>query len=480
MRSNNLFYQKKELVKTFLLLVAGIFLCKVTLGFSYAIFVFLLLIFLVMRKTEGTMNILFFATVSMGLGRYFIPFTVAMLVSQKLVLTIAAFFLVLKVFGRHQSRVITPLWSLVPYLVYIVIVSQVGWCPVISNLKWLLFVMVFFALYGGAVNVMVDRSDVRKLRVMLLSLSTFVLLGSILSIPFPAISQMTTEEYLLNPDAVSLFRGVTCHSQSLGPYVAMFSTFLFGDLLFNLQKRDNLYLLLLLTGPFLIYKTSSRTAMASYAAGMLFVAYLAMRSRMVNRRLRSKIMFHTVVGISMAGLFVLAVPTIREKIVRFVVKNYSGDNTFESANILSSRQNKLDLAIENWRRSPFIGNGFQVSEDMKYIQIRGIRDMLSAPVEKSTWIYAILEEGGIFGMALFLLFIIVSLGLLIKNHAYIGASLLFEMLMINMGEFGIFSPSSIGGAFWCMVFFALVFDYKRNQSQMVRPAYYRPVGMGMP
>ena len=64
----------------------------------------------------------------------------------------------------------------------------------------------------------------------------FFILGSIVLIPFPAISQLSGAEYveaMKRGGALSLFKGMTMHSQSLGPCVAVIFSVLFADFVFS-------------------------------------------------------------------------------------------------------------------------------------------------------------------------------------------------------------------------------------------------------
>ena len=461
MDNNTQFYSRKELVKSVTYFIAFIVLCMVTNGIAFALLLPITFFCVLTNKNESLLYLLFIATTAMIVGTFFIPRSLPMVISQKVLMLSAAMFLIVHIFGRLNVYLV-PLLSLLPYILFMVAVSQVGWAPIVSNLKLFLFTMTFFALLGASAKLMSTRYDIRKLRTKILTVSIFIIFGSIFVIPFPGISEMNAELVLLNPDIISLYQGVTYHSQALGVVAAMLGTLLFADFIFSIQRKDWLYYALILGCPILIYKTASRTGLASYFAGMAFVGYFAMRSRMVARswRLRlTTIVWSLVIGISIS---ILVLPFMREKVAKFITKNYSGDTTLVSENIMGSRQAKIDFAIENWKHSPIIGNGFQVTEDMKYKQMDSIKDILSAPVEKSTWIVAILEEGGIFGMILFCIFIIVTLSTFIRQKAYIGAALLFEFLVVNLGEFGIFAMSAEGGMFWCMVCIGLVFDYNRK------------------
>ena len=222
--------------------------------------------------------------------------------------------------------------------------------------------------------------------------------------------------------------------------------------------------------------------MGSYVAGMAFVTFFAMRSiGMIKTKWRRAVTNFMLTVIVLGSISISVVPPLRDRATRFLLKSYSGETAISKEVILSSRAAVLDKTLYNWREKPLTGNGFQVSDQMVNMQINGIKDMLSAPIEKSTWTYAILEEGGVIGMILFSLFLLTSIGLMLKRHAYIGASVLFTFVMVNFGEFGIFSMSAEGGLFWCMVFMGVILDYKRYvvmRQRDAQAAFERSIAYG--
>lgn len=482
MSGDNTFYDKKSIAKNLMWLVLLFTACKFSRGFAFALLIPITLAFIMQGRNTALLFVIFISAAAMVVNPYFMPHSVAFVVSQKVLMLLAAFILSLQVFGRRHSALITPLLSLFIYLVYMVFVSQGGWAPAISNLKLFLFTMIYCAYYGCAVRVIEDRSDDQKVRTMILTLGMFYIFGSILLMPFPGISYMSGEEILNNPMTISLFMGATNHSQALGPTVAMFSVLLFADLMFSIQRPDKLYMLMLFLAPFILYRTSSRTAMGSYVAGMAFVTFFAMRSiGMIKTKWRRAVTNFMLTVIVLGSISISVVPPLRDRATRFLLKSYSGETAISKEVILSSRAAVLDKTLANWREKPLTGNGFQVSDKMVNVQIKGIKDMLSAPVEKSTWTYAILEEGGVIGMILFSVFLLTSIGLMLKRHAYIGASVLFTFVMVNFGEFGIFSMSAEGGLFWCMVFMGVILDYKRYvvmRQRDAQAAFERSIAYG--
>ena len=94
---------------------------------------------------------------------------------------------------------------------------------------------------------------------------------------------------------------------------------------------------------------------------------------------------------------------------------------------------------------------------------------LSAPVEKSVWVSAILEETGIVGFSVFLFFILTVFFRGNTNRCYIGNTAFLTLLVANMGEFTVFSMSYTGGFQWAMVFVGYMFDAIRNRAQRTMP-----------
>jgi MFS family permease len=273
-----------------------------------------------------------------------------------------------------------------------------------------------------------------------------------------------------------LFMGVTGQSQTLGPLVAVVATFLLADWLFNVKKWSWLYALLFACTPILIYKTGSRTAMGTYLAGLLFVFFFFMRARGLGARWKERVLaLGFFVGL-VAILSLFATPSMRASVRDFAFKWDKGEEVTDKTTwdkLTSTRQGKVDEMRENIADSPAIGNGFQVSKEMQYLEVRDFSQLLSRPVEKGVWIYAVMEEGGYFGMTLFLLFLLVVFTSLLSRRAYVTVVVFAVFIVSNFGEFSIFSMSGIAGIFWALVFVAAVFDaqtIRQRQRLMLAPA----------
>ena len=102
---------------------------------------------------------------------------------------------------------------------------------------------------------------------------------------------------------------------------------------------------------------------------------------------------------------------------------------------------------------------------MKNLRIKDGKQLLTAPIEKGVWVTAVLEEGGVIGWIIFVVFLMACIYKSIRRGAYIGASCLFLCVLTNLGEFTFFSMSYTGGFTWAMVFVGLALDIRKMKDE---------------
>ena len=465
-------YDKKLLMQGLFGLLLLVVAMKVSGGAGFLLIFPLVLIGFSKNKTNLLFWCILATTVLTMTNANIAPKGSIFTIANRLIYLLVGGVMVLQVVGQRTSKLMTPLLALLPYLAYMAIVSSVGWQPIVSYLKLSLFTIVFFAFYSVSnATILRAQFDVVRLRSIFLCFACFMIVGSVCLLPFPGIATMSAEYYISQglpiPEG-SLFMGMTWHSQALGPLVAIMSAMLLADLLFSVKRWDKLYLLLLFLSPLLIYKTGSRTAMGTYAAGLFFVTLVFMHARGVGAKWKGKALSALFLIGMLGGLAFMATPSMRQSAVQFLFKTRGAEVAKESKtfeNVLSSRQGLIDHAIKNFHESPWIGNGFQVSEKQKDMRIVSWKQLLAAPIEKGVWVVAVLEEGGIFGMALFCLFLLIAFYCLLSRQAFIGAAGLFVLVVSNFGEFTFFSMSGNGGMLWAMIFVCITLDAARLKQE---------------
>ena len=443
-------------------------LMKVTNGSGFVVVIPIVIWGLIARKTESLFFWLLMSVCAIIANGYIIPKNAVFAWSQRSLMLGLGTCMAINVMVYPKHIVMKPYLGILFYIVFMFFSSAQGWCPPISFLKLILFTVVYFSYFGVANQVGINpQVSTKRVRSVMLAVSILFVFGSVAVIPFPSLSQLRHEDFVDNPFTLSLFIGMTNHSQCLGPVVSTISVVVFSDLLFAVKKWDVLYLLILLCCPYLVYKTSSRTGMGAYLLGMLFVVYLFMQARGVGSRWKSRAM--TAIMVFLLGLiFAMAcLPGVQKSARRFLLKTVesSGSSKVTSEVVLSTRQGLIDKSLYYFRKSPVFGNGFQVSEKMVGLKIKGVTSILSAPVEKGVWVSAVLEEGGIIGWFLFVCFLFSCIVISIRRRAYTGAACLVVCMLTNLGEFTFFSMSYTGGFVWAMVFVGLALDIRKMKDE---------------
>lgn len=463
-------YEWKTIVRYAVIVVATMLLGKVTSGLAIAVCLPILVLSAIARDkpVELLFWTLFMTFFSLG-NRNLISNNAITILTARVTLILMAGILSMNLISKNRSvaKLVSPFWGIFAYIFWECAVSAQGWQPTVSYLKLVLFFVIYLALIccTNRVN-RSTRMNAKLLRSAFLGFICVVIFGSVL-LRRSGLAQLQGEDALravLAGETTSLFTGMTCHSQVLGPLAAQLGVFVLADLVFSIKKFDKLYLAIILCCPVLIYWTSSRTGMGTLIAGVGLVMFFAFRARGLGNAWKQRLTTLAILGSIVVGLGVVAVPQVREGVMRYVAKYGSKSERITTEDILSSRQGKIDGMIASIKEKPLLGNGFQVSEQMQYEKRSGFSEYLSAPVEKSTWIFAITEEGGVIGMILFTGWVVYLLFALASRHAYMGASMMFTFLVANMGEFSIFSMSYVGGFSWALVFTAVCFDVQRLKS----------------
>ena len=479
--------QESYNTKTFWKCLFGIVLIsafmKITGGSGFIIVPMLAFWGVITGNTRTVMFSLMVANCALLGNAYFFPKGIVFNLAHRGMMVFLGVCVAAKVFGGRQYDIVTPFMWLIPFLIFMMLPSAFGWAPMVSFLKLFLFIVVYVA-YAGVAKMAMSSSNnnIQHYRAMLLSVTAFFVIGSLVIMPFPSISFLNAADLASDSEfmaaisegrVVSLYKGMAFHSQALGPLISVLCVFLVGDLLFNIQRPDKLYIVMIAICPYLIYKTSSRTAMAGLIGGVAIMWFLFRNSRQIHWTWRAKILRLANLIVLFMIITMATLSNVRGEIARFALKYSSTEQAEVSAeNIMSSRQGLIEKALYNWSKKPLIGNGFQVSEAMASQKREGIKDYLTAPVEKGVWITAVLEEGGIVGLVLFCVFWISAVIALWSRNYYATASMLLSLIILNMAEFTIFSMSGIGGFIWAVVFVVAILDGAHKREEM---EYYSPI-----
>ena len=465
---SNEFYDLKIIKKSVLTILAVFLAMRLTGGAGFVVVIPFMLMALLQNRNEPLLFWIVLTNLLAVTNDFFAPKGGIFSAGYRLLLLGVGIYGTLLFFSLRTSKFVLPLLGIFAYLIYMILPSLQGWAPMIATFKLIFFSMTYMALAYVSSKAQADgRLDMRRLRSIMLAFAIVYLGGSLLVYPFPGISQMNAEELARTGTmGVSLYKGMLNHSQPMGVIICCFMIFLLGDLFFNLQRKDKLYTVLVLCGLFLIGKTSSRTAMGSLLAAVMFLAYNMMQVKGVNSRWKSKVMSTLTTVTILCAAAVLLIPSVRNRVARTAMKWSREDSAeeFSMEQAVSSRMGLVDYSLYLWKLKPTIGWGFQVDPASGELEKKSGGFVFSAPIEKGVWVTAILEEGGTFGLIIYSLYAIFAFIALMMNRAYMGSTVFLSIHISNLGEFTMFSMSSVGCVWYVMLFASLVFDAKRGKT----------------
>lgn len=369
------------------------------------------------------------------------------------------------------SRQALPLGMLLLFLLVAVFSSVGGWCPVVSYLKLINFLVFLLGIWLGTKGLQQDPQGVMVLRATVLALATFLIAGSAVLLPFPGISTLNALKTLgevedvalkneimreiIDTGGMTLFCGVTLQSQALSPLLACAFAWVTCDLLFVEGRFRLPHIGLLVCSLPLLYLTRSRVALLSVATVLVLVYFYLPQKMTLDRKMKMWLghilLFGGVALIAAAGI----AEARSDAITRWIRKtdNVQADQRSLSEAFTASRQGLIEMCMDDFHRNPALGMGFQVAEyTNEYAkQHKGL--ILSSPIEKGLLPIMVLGETGIVGAVAFAIFLLFFYAGCAKKRLSITATLMTVFLATNMGEASFFSPGAEGGVEWlfCVV-----------------------------
>ena len=363
--------------------------------------------------------------------------------------------------GRHKL----PLIGIIPFLMAAVISSVDGWAPSVSLIKLANFCAFLWGIWFGTQNLQDRPKDVLLLRSFFLALACVLVFGSIPTMAIPSIGYATSLSWHLGEGAqavneifqqlkanseLTLFCGITNHSQTLAPLLALTVGWVLCDMLLLERRFRWLHLCIVIFALSLVYMTRSRLGLISVVAALCMSAFYAARKIQLPALLRTRLNQ----GIMLCGALLVVVVIIAQSTtgamsrwMRKTNKNEDDSRSLGEA-MTSSRMGAIEESLYEFRRNPLFGSGFQVAEYTRDLVAVDRGFILSAPIEKGITPIMVLGETGILGEACFLLFLATFYGACVRRKYVATLSLFTVMLVTNMGEATFFSPGGTGGVLW--------------------------------
>ena len=368
---------------------------------------------------------------------------------------------------RSRGKNILPLGGMLPYLLLAGVSSAQGYFPQISYLKLLNFIAFLMGIWMGTRNMQNSPKDMEFVRMFLAGMSIFIIVGSLLTLPFPAISYAQNVKNMAQTMGVAAaeavfkknrafvdvtyFCGVTRQSQCLGPLLAAVVLWLVADMLFIVRKITLPAILLVGIGVGEMYLTRSRTSLLAFLVGGAVLVLYAVKHTPMRLSMKKKVRRMVASGMWVMIGAAVVFQIMGGGVSQWIRKRGAGDaNRSLIDDVTSSRQQLIEMNLRDFHYNELLGCGFQVEYEHQFIFQHHEGLIMSAPIEKGVLPLMILGESGLIGFIVFCGFLVVFYAGCKKRSLYVTMSLFSVLLASNMGEADFFSPGGVGGAKWVL------------------------------
>ena len=453
----------KDVLKTVMAIVGIIVLCRLTAGLAAGVLVLYACFLAMSRKRWVTLAafVIFPYLIIMNPG--ILPKTGYMGLVFRVGTAMLSVSMLMGAMSRSGGHRL-PLGGLLVYLAVATVSSMGGYCPLISYMKELNFLLFLLGVWVGTRNIQ-SADDLYRLRRVLLALCVITVFGSYLTLPFPAIaypqtvnslvqwSGLTAEEAALVAGQMSehsFLAGIANHSNGFAPLLSCGVGFLLCDMLFVERRLTKLHGALIVLSLPLMYFTKSRGAFVTLVATVTLIYFYgtaAIPTRMVVKtRARTWIVMFVIL-ISLGVAFLQAKDGGFSKYLRKDTLN-SGQNYTLGEAMTASRMGLVESSLNDFKKNPMFGMGFQTVEIHRYLLKAGMISIFSAPIEKGVLPTMILGETGLVGTGVFLCWLLAFLGTCMRKNYVCTLCLMGVLLATNLGEATFFSPGGVGGILW--------------------------------
>lgn len=359
-----------------------------------------------------------------------------------------------------------PFGGLWLYVLVAIISSLDGYAPMISFLKIVNFSAFLCGLCFGLRNLDKDPEALVYLRRFLLALAAIIIIGSLATLPFPAIAYYTSMKNVISKIGVesaneigknavgaglNLFTGITNHSQCMSTLGVMTAAWVLCDMLFVERRVSIAHTVILAAAVPILYMTRSRGGLFSAVVAVAMIYTYCMKYLRVSPRVKMALRKSLTGGVVIVALAAIVLEVKDNSISRWVRKtdDVEGDARSAVEAFTESRKGLVEQNLYDFRRNPMFGSGFQVVEDFKDMY-KEKEIVLSAPIEKGVLPLMILGETGIAGAIVFAIFLVVFYVTCTRKKYIVTASLFTVLMANNMGEATFFSTGGAGGIIWVM------------------------------
>jgi len=350
-------------------------------------------------------------------------------------------------------------WPLILFAILVLCVSPfVSPEPTISSLKVASFTVVAVSLL-----IICNRLTDKERALFLTWLYMLTIAVILLSAPLLFAPQIG---YLINGRG---FQGILNHPQTFGVFFAPVCACLIMKALFTRDLSWFAIAALFLCLTAIALSQTRTSAFAVINAVTAITAYFLLRSKPGTAQIRRLRAVTVVIAMAIAvSGSVLLVPEFGEAASKFVFKRGS-DNLGEE--LVVSRGSGALYQFTHFQQSPLVGHGFGIPSSGRFasrpVEIYGIP--ISAPVEKGFLPTAVLEETGLLGGVIILIWIVQAFRCAARGSSVVPPTLVAVGVFLNFGEMSFFSMNSMGLLFFLLIAIGITDGASRGGLTQIEP-----------
>ena len=257
----------------------------------------------------------------------------------------------------------------------------------------------------------------------------------------------------------SSFQGLLNQPQAWGVFLAPVTAWFIARFLSG-EDRAPYIIPGIIAGSFFIFASDARVALAAMVLGFVFafIVKVIRGDRFLpfqSSRFGASIYPLTVIIIVLFGF--MNFNEIKESYQDFIHKGKEFTTIGEGYH--QTRGMLIERSLENFRDHPVTGIGFGIGSDIHRFEAKRTESLglvIGASTEKGFIGSAILEEIGIFGTFIFLIFLCSLILYVYKHGTYSQAVLMFSAFSVNIAEMVLFSFGGLGLYIWLLIGYAIM------------------------
>ena len=444
-----------------------VILGRFTHGLVMGIYVFLGCYWAMKRQTAWAFAAYLFLGFAMFINPNLMPRMSIVALVMRVGFFALGFLIAVNSMAFRSSRTL-PLGMMFFFLLCAAVSSVGGWSPEVSYMKLVFFTTFIFSILFGARGFVGRPDEILKFRAALLGFALFLVFGSLAVLPFPEIAYMTSMKYQLrefgaevaaemfkeqaaaNEEMRALFGGITNHSQAFSPVLAATGAWALCDMLFVERRFDWMHLAVIGLSIPMLYMTRSRLALLVMVVTCGVVTFYLLNAIRVSQRVKARATSTMILGALALIVAAFVMQSRSQGMSKWLrkTKDLGGDNRSLSEAVTESRMGAIEMMMEDYKRNPVLGMGFQVTPMVRDLVKHSKGLVFSAPIEKGILPLMVLSETGILGSVAFVTFLICFYAGCSIKKLRTTATLFTILLTTNMGEATFFSPGNTGGVLW--------------------------------